>query len=103
MSQDGSVRIWNVATGQATEVYAGGKKNPLYAVAFALDGKSLAAVGDDGRLRMWRTKDWNLEVETRISKLPLYAVAFPPGQPLVVTAGEDGKVYLIDRPPSSAN
>jgi WD40 repeat protein len=66
-------------------------------VAFALDGKYLAAVGDDGHLRVWRTEDWALDTETRVCKLPLYAVAFPPGQSLVATAGEDGKIYLIER------
>ena len=90
------MRIWNISTGKSTQIHAGGKKNPMYAVAF--DGDGVAAVGDDGRLRRWGTKDWKLKMESRVSKLPLYAVAFPPGQLLVVTAGEDRQVYSISLP-----
>ena len=49
---DGSVRIWDPATGQQRAVLAG-HAGPVRAVAIAPDGTWLASGGDDGSVRIW--------------------------------------------------
>lgn len=60
--EDGSIRIWNVATGATERTLRGA--DPLRAVAFSRDGKWLAAAADDGTVSVWNT-----ERETVIQRL----------------------------------
>jgi WD40 repeat protein len=85
-----------VKTGRASVINDGDKKDPVYAATFSPDGHRFAAVGDDRRLRVWRTTDLHLESEQRVSRNALYAVAFLPRLDRVAVAGEDDRVYLIE-------
>ena len=49
---DGSVRIWDPATGQQRAALTG-HTGPVTAVAIAPDGTWLATGGDDGTVRIW--------------------------------------------------
>jgi WD40 repeat protein len=53
-SWDGTVRLWDWATGTETACYQWpiGK---VFAVAYAADGLRLAAAGDEGRIMVWDT------------------------------------------------
>jgi len=46
-SEDGTVRLWDVATGQAIHVLSGGIGDPIHHVAFSPDGEILATGGED--------------------------------------------------------
>ncbi|WP_050514894.1 hypothetical protein [Streptomyces rimosus] len=50
--EDGTVRIWDVATGKKRTTLPG-HIGPVTAVAFSLDGKTLASGSADGRLQLW--------------------------------------------------
>jgi WD40 repeat protein len=50
--EDGSVRIWDPATGQERSVLAG-HGGPVNAVAVAPDGTWLATAASDGTARIW--------------------------------------------------
>ena len=51
-SQDKTVRLWDIATGQTVHVFTD-HTDGVYGVAFSPDGKFLAATSDDNTVIMW--------------------------------------------------
>lgn len=96
-SQDGSVRLWDVASGTLVKILIQ-IKDPTYDVTFSADGRVLAAVGDDGFVRCWDTQTFELLAESKADKEGLYAVAFAPDQAAVVTGGVRGKLHVVPVP-----
>jgi len=96
-SQDGSVRLWDVATGKLTKTLLQ-TKDPTYDVAYSRDGKLLVAVGDDGRVRFWNMQTHDLLTESKTDQEGLYSVVFTPDQAHVITGGVRGKLYKIAVP-----
>ncbi|QJW92811.1 sigma-70 family RNA polymerase sigma factor [Frigoriglobus tundricola] len=87
------VRIWN---GDATPgprcVFPGGGA----AVTFAPNGKTLAAAGYDGAVRVWDAVTGTLRHTLTGHGDSAQAVAFSPDGAVLASAGEDGRVRLWD-------
>ena len=99
-SQDGTVRLWDVATGKSKTLFKA--KDPTYDVAYSRDGRLLAAVADDGFVRIWNAESHEMLLELKADKEGLYSVVFTPDQNSVLTAGVRGRVYECPVPKLSA-
>src|SRR5262249_53097946 len=94
---DGSVRLWNPATGQPIRApLQTGAQDGVTSVAFSPDGKLLANGGIDGTVRVWNLATGQLVGAplraSAVNGAP--AVAFSPDGKLLASAGFDGTVRL---------
>jgi WD40 repeat protein/transcriptional regulator with XRE-family HTH domain len=96
---DGTVRLWNPATGRpVATLHATSTHNVVYGVAFSPGGKLLASGGGGGMVRLWDPvtgRPVGAPLPTGALK-GLYGVAFSPGGRLLASAGGDGTVRLWD-------
>ncbi|MDE2833720.1 MAG: T9SS type A sorting domain-containing protein [Bacteroidota bacterium] len=67
-SEDGDVRLWDVATGMTTDRFRL-NRGWVYSVAYSPDGTRLAAGYVDGRIRLWRINT-PLNYDTQTPTLP---------------------------------
>ena len=81
----------DVATGKSETLFKA--NDPTYDVTYSRDGRLVAAVADDGFVRLWNAKSHEMLHEMKADKEGLYSVVFTPDQNSVLTAGVRGKVY----------
>ena len=101
---DGTVRLWNPATGQRRRHDPCRRHQPgsgVYGVAFSPDGKLLASAGGDGTVRLWNPATGRPVGTTPRSghhrpATACVGVAFSPDGKLLASAGGDGTVRLWD-------
>ena len=89
---DGTVRIWDAATGRERAVLTG-HTGPVTAVAVAPDGSWLASGGDDGTVRIWDAATGQERAVLTGHTGPVNAVAVAPmaaGWPPAATTGRCG-------------
>ncbi len=90
---NGTVRVWDAATGQLIRTLAVGKGS-VAAVAFSPDGRSLAAGGPQPGVRVWDTRTW--QDRPALAAPTVFALAFSPdGEWLAVAVGT-GLVQVLD-------
>ena len=96
---DGTVRLWNPATGQpAGAPLQTGAQGSVTGVAFSPGGKLLASAGGDGTVELWNPatgQPAGAPLQTGSgAQYGVYGVAFSPGGNLLASAGADGTVRL---------
>src|SRR5262249_52928237 len=94
----GEVKLWDVVTGrERANLWA--HEQPVYALAFAADGKMLATGGTGSTVRLWDVATGQLRTTWQEPRKVVYALALAPdGHPL--TAGgvcEEARVMFLDR------
>jgi WD40 repeat protein len=80
---DGTVRLWDVATGQEIQGFAGHGR-PVIAVAVSPDGKQVLS-SDNDTVRLWGVDKGKLLVPLQMLKEMVTAVAFPAEGPRAVS------------------
>ncbi|MBI3268821.1 MAG: WD40 repeat domain-containing protein [Planctomycetes bacterium] len=88
--EDSQVAVFSVPTGapvRALEV-----KGPMRSVAFSVDGRLLAAGGEDGVVWVWSTTNWECMARIDAHEGRVLYVAFSPDAWGLLTAGIDGLV-----------
>ena len=93
-SIDGSLSLWNRATGTRTSVQA--HEGGVRSVAFAGDGRLLVSGGEDGRVLFWEVGDIGLEpLATADGHSALItSIAVTPDGGLAASGGYDGRVVF---------
>jgi hypothetical protein len=115
-SLQGVLRLWEVATGKLlrrwghlpdgtptdpqAQLVRGLQYDPrvIFTVAFSADGRTLAAAGGGGRVRLWEVATGKLRGELHGHRDLVYTVAFAPDLRTLASAGADGTVLLWDLP-----
>jgi len=102
-SYNGAVRLWDLATGQATQTLKSSplwRKKPLsvLSIAFSPDSRILASNLVDGRVQLWNTvtgqEMQTLESNDKASEL--MSMAFSPDSRMLSVALWDGMIWLRD-------
>ena len=96
-SYDNTVRIWDVATGNATHTYVG-HSNWINSVAFSPDGINVASGSNDNTARIWEVES-NQEMHTleeHIDAVESVAFSSPDGKYLVTGDRNTACIWDVD-------
>lgn len=90
-TDDHSIKLWSVRTGQVVATLKG-RRNPVHSIAFSPNGRLLASASADGTIHLWNVNRHRLWMVLRASKRSLNAVAFDPHGRTLVSGGDDQAV-----------
>jgi WD40 repeat protein len=95
--EDGTARLWDIATHRQIAAFSAAGTGALTAVAFSPDGKTFATAGEDGTARLWDIATGHQAgVPLPAGTLGVTAVAFSPDGKTLATASLDGTARLWD-------
>jgi WD40 repeat protein len=99
-SHDGTVRLWDAATGAALQTLKG--HWTCVSVAFSPDGKQLASASYDGTIRLWDAATGAVLQTLKGHRDEVMSVAFSPNGKQLASASRDNTVRLWDAATSAA-
>ncbi|MEU7156821.1 nSTAND1 domain-containing NTPase [Streptomyces chrestomyceticus] len=91
----GVVRLWDAATLEETARFTG-RSYPVFAAAFADDGKTLATSGTDHDILLWDVPGRRLAGTLRGHSSSVASLAFSPDSRFLASGGDDDTVRLWD-------
>jgi hypothetical protein len=95
--EDGTLRLWDLATHKQLGSPLTGHTGPLYSAAFSPDGRTLASAGFDGTVRLWDLAT-HQQLGSPLTRHtgPVHSVAFSPDGRTLASGSEDATVTLWD-------
>ncbi len=90
-SLDGSVKLWDVASGAPP--WSGWHTKGTTCLAFAPDGRTLASSGNDGTVRIWDAQS-DIPLKTLPHPGPVFALAWSPHGRLLASGDFAGTLRL---------
>jgi hypothetical protein len=100
----GTVRVWDVDTGQATLIRTK-QKGTVFSVAFTADGRRLASGDFDGTVRVWDVHTGQATRTLNGHEGTVFCVAFAADGRLLASGGSDGtvRVWNVDTGQATLN
>ena len=98
-SQDKTVGLWEVNTGQLKATLAGHTYD-VYSIAFSPDGRTLASGGGDNMVRLWDIATGRLQATLIGHTVDVHSVVFNPAGTLLASGSADGTILLWEFTPS---
>ena len=89
----GEVRVWDTVSG-AEHFTLPGSGEPVFALAFSPDGKTLACGCGDNAVRLWSAEGGDLRQTITDFEYGVYALAFSPDGKTLVTSDKNGLVQV---------
>jgi WD40 repeat protein len=90
---ESTVRIYEVASGQEVQRFAGPCAD-LRSVVFSPDGKHLAVAGRTGQIRIWSLADAQIWLDIAADTQRIRSLAYAPGSDMLASAGEGRSIAL---------
>jgi len=93
-SDDGTIRIWNTASGEEALALVRGA-NPIREMALSSNGQWLAFSTSDKMIQLWSLTDQRIVLQLE-AKSTIYSLIFSPDGQHLAMAGDDQTVRLLD-------
>lgn len=94
--EDGSVRLWDLAT-ETWQPLAPGHQGEVLSLEFSRDGRWLVTAGVDRAVRVWDVLKPGSHVEFREHSAPVHGAAFSPDGKQIASADRNGVLHFWDR------
>jgi hypothetical protein len=87
----GTIRLWDATTCKEIKRFG---KQPVHAIAYSSDGKTMAAGGGDGTITVWDVTAGRELRRIRGHRREVNSVAFSPGGKILASSSFDGDIFL---------
>ncbi|QYX30792.1 trypsin-like peptidase domain-containing protein [Sphaerospermopsis torques-reginae] len=94
-SNNGSIQLWNIATGSKIHTLQG-HSDRIESIAFSPDGKTLASGSNDETIKLWHIATGTENISFQGSFFSVYSVTFSPNGKILASGSSDGTIKLWD-------
>ncbi|WP_009633668.1 serine/threonine-protein kinase [Synechocystis sp. PCC 7509] len=92
-SQDRTIKVWNVRTGQLQRTLLG-HKDTVRSLAMSAEGRTLASGSGDTTIKLWDLSQGKLIGTFSGHSSPVWSVDFAPDGKTLISASEDGSINI---------
>lgn len=89
---DASIKLWNIKGELIKELPK--QEEHIYSIALSHNGKYLASVGSERRVRLWNLLDQGLEYAFPVQREKAYSITFSHDDTTILASGENGVIRL---------